>query len=121
MGGEVNFYLVFFVVIFLGNVSFQVEPLRNELKRLESDAKKKTNEGNEVKARIAQLEQSIAAYKEEYAQLIGQAESIKMDLATVQEKVREFTPCSVYRWSKAIYTCCHLGWTINRAVVVVEI
>ncbi|KAK6027904.1 hypothetical protein OSTOST_06060, partial [Ostertagia ostertagi] len=69
----------------------KVEPLRNELKRLESDAKKKTTEGNEVKARIAQLEQSIAAYKEEYAQLIGQAESIKMDLATVQEKVGRST------------------------------
>ncbi|KAK6731031.1 hypothetical protein RB195_007476 [Necator americanus] len=69
----------------------KVEPLRNELKRLESDAKKKTTEGKEVKARIAQLEQSIAAYKEEYAQLIGQAESIKMDLATVQEKVGRST------------------------------
>ncbi|KJH46392.1 ATPase family protein [Dictyocaulus viviparus] len=69
----------------------KVEPLRNELKRLESDAMKKTTEGNEVKARIAQLEQSIAAYKEEYAQLIGQAESIKMDLATVQEKVGRST------------------------------
>ncbi|KAK6049005.1 ATPase family protein [Cooperia oncophora] len=73
----------------------KVEPLRNELKRLESDAKKKTTEGNEVKARIAQLEQSIAAYKEEYAQLIGQAESIKMDLATVQEKLRDIL---FHRW-----------------------
>ena len=30
---------------------------------------------------------SIAAYKDEYALLIGQAESIKADLSTVQEKV----------------------------------
>lgn len=42
---------------------FEVEPLRNELKRLESDAKKKTKEGEEVKERLAQLEASISAYK----------------------------------------------------------
>lgn len=65
----------------------KVDPLRNELKRLEQDAQLKTKKGEEVKATIASLEQSIAAYKEEYAQLIGQAETIKADLATVEEKV----------------------------------
>ncbi|CAI4230233.1 unnamed protein product [Auanema sp. JU1783] len=69
----------------------KVEPLRNELNRLEKDAHKKTNEGEEIKKRIDQLEQSISAYKDEYAQLIGQAESIKMDLASVQEKVGRST------------------------------
>ena len=66
-----------------------MDPLRNELKRLESDANKKTKEGEEVKERIIALEQSIGSYKEEYAQLIGQAEHIKSDLASVEEKVRE--------------------------------
>ena len=33
--------------------SEQVDPLRNELKRLETDAKRKTKEGEEVKARVA--------------------------------------------------------------------
>lgn len=65
----------------------KVEPLRNELRRLERDAKVKTQKGEELKKTIADLEQSIAAYKEEYAQLIGQAEAIKRDLAVVQEKV----------------------------------
>jgi dynein heavy chain 1 len=65
----------------------KVEPLRNELNRLESDANTKKKKGEELKHTIAQLEQSIAAYKDEYAQLIGQAESIKVDLANVQEKV----------------------------------
>lgn len=65
----------------------RVEPLRNELKRLEDDAKIKTEKGEELKKTISQLEHSIAAYKEEYAQLIGQAETIKADLATVKEKV----------------------------------
>lgn len=65
----------------------KVEPLRNELKRLAEDAEAKTKKGEELKKIIATLEKSIAAYKEEYAQLIGQAETIKVDLATVQEKV----------------------------------
>lgn len=65
----------------------KVEPLRNELKRLEKDAKAKTAKGEELKRTIAQLEQSIAAYKDEYAHLIAQAEAIKADLATVKEKV----------------------------------
>uniref|UniRef100_A0A915BJF8 Dynein heavy chain, cytoplasmic n=6 Tax=Parascaris univalens TaxID=6257 RepID=A0A915BJF8_PARUN len=69
----------------------KVEPLRNELKRLERDAKVKTEKGEELKKTIAQLEHSIAAYKEEYAQLIGQAETIKADLATVKEKVGRST------------------------------
>lgn len=69
------------------NMLNKVDPLRNELKRLEQDAVVKTKKGDEVKATIVSLEQSIAAYKEEYAQLIGQAETIKADLANVEEKV----------------------------------
>ncbi|KAF8367390.1 dhc-1 [Pristionchus pacificus] len=69
----------------------KVDPLRNELKRLETDANKKTKQGEEVKERIIKLEQSISAYKEEYAQLIGQAEHIKSDLAAVEEKVMRST------------------------------
>uniref|UniRef100_A0A914WXS1 AAA+ ATPase domain-containing protein n=1 Tax=Plectus sambesii TaxID=2011161 RepID=A0A914WXS1_9BILA len=65
----------------------KVEPLRNELIRLEKDASTAKAKGEEVKQTIAKLEESIAAYKEEYAQLIGQAETIKAGLASVQEKV----------------------------------
>lgn len=65
----------------------KVEPLRNELKRLEKEAAKKTEEGKVVDVRITELEDSIGKYKEEYAQLIGQAENIKQDLLSVQEKV----------------------------------
>lgn len=73
------------------NMLNKVEPLRNELNRLEKDTKQKTREGAEVKKRIDQLEKSIAAYKEEYAQLIAQAEHIKQDLNSVQEKVTRST------------------------------
>ena len=38
-------------------------------------------------ALIGRLEESINSYKEEYAQLISQAEAIKADLKQVQEKV----------------------------------
>ena len=38
-------------------------------------------------ALIGRLEESINSYKEEYAQLISQAEAIKTDLKQVQEKV----------------------------------
>lgn len=69
----------------------KVEPLRNELKRLEQEAAKKTQEGKVVDVRITELEESIGKYKEEYAQLIGQAENIKQDLLSVQEKVNRST------------------------------
>uniref|UniRef100_A0A914P9Y2 Uncharacterized protein n=1 Tax=Panagrolaimus davidi TaxID=227884 RepID=A0A914P9Y2_9BILA len=65
----------------------QVKPLKDELDKLESDANTKKKKGEELKHTIAQLEQSIAAYKDEYAQLIGEAKSIKVDLANVEEKV----------------------------------
>ncbi|KAF4518251.1 hypothetical protein B566_EDAN010397 [Ephemera danica] len=65
----------------------RVEPLRDELNSLESQAAENTHKGEEIKDLIAQLEQSIAAYKEEYAQLISQAQAIKTDLENVQGKV----------------------------------
>ena len=63
------------------------EPLRNEFKSLENRADEKKRRGEETTALIAQLERSIASYKEEYAQLISQAQAIKLRLETVQGKV----------------------------------
>ncbi|XP_050667850.1 dynein heavy chain, cytoplasmic isoform X2 [Leptidea sinapis] len=65
----------------------RVEPLRNELKALEDRAQSNVKAGTEVRDLIAQLEKSIASYKEEYAQLISQAQAIKTDLENVQAKV----------------------------------
>jgi dynein heavy chain 1, cytosolic len=65
----------------------RVEPLRDELQSLETQAETNVNHGEEVKKLIAELEQSIAAYKEEYALLISQAQTIKADLENVQAKV----------------------------------
>ncbi|CAH1114572.1 unnamed protein product [Psylliodes chrysocephalus] len=65
----------------------KVEPLREELRSLEQQAETNQKRGEDVKALISQLEQSIASYKEEYAQLIAQAQAIKTDLENVQAKV----------------------------------
>ena len=65
----------------------RVEPLRNELSSLESSANKNKADADEMNQLIAELEKSIAAYKEEYANLVSEAQSIKSDLANVQAKV----------------------------------
>lgn len=66
----------------------RVEPLRNELQKLEDDAKDNQQKANEVEQMIRDLETSIARYKEEYAVLISEAQAIKADLAAVEAKVR---------------------------------
>uniref|UniRef100_A0A0X3P013 Dynein heavy chain, cytoplasmic n=1 Tax=Schistocephalus solidus TaxID=70667 RepID=A0A0X3P013_SCHSO len=65
----------------------KVEPLRNELKALEEAAGVNEKKAEDVEATIAALEKSIARYKDEYAVLISQAQSIKADLASVEAKV----------------------------------
>lgn len=66
----------------------RVEPLRNELQKLEDDATDNKTKAEEVEQMIRDLEASIARYKEEYAMLISEAQAIKADLATVEAKVR---------------------------------
>ena len=51
----------------------RVEPLRNELDSLESEANVNRQKNEEVQKLIGELEGSIARYKEEYAILISQA------------------------------------------------
>ena len=43
--------------------------------------------GEEINKIIRELEQSIAKYKEEYAVLISEANMIKADLKSVEDKV----------------------------------
>ncbi|XP_054423711.1 cytoplasmic dynein 1 heavy chain 1 [Pteronotus mesoamericanus] len=69
----------------------RVEPLRNELQKLEDDAKDNQKKANEVEQMIRDLEASIARYKEEYAVLISEAQAIKADLAAVEAKVNRST------------------------------
>ncbi|KAM9294157.1 cytoplasmic dynein 1 heavy chain 1 [Gastrophryne carolinensis] len=69
----------------------RVEPLRNELQKLEDDAKDNQAKANNVEQMIRDLEASIARYKEEYAVLISEAQAIKADLAAVEAKVNRST------------------------------
>ncbi|GIX77262.1 cytoplasmic dynein 1 heavy chain 1 [Caerostris extrusa] len=65
----------------------RVEPLRDELQSLETAADENKRKAEEMESLINHLEKSIAAYKEEYANLVSQAQAIKADLASVQAKV----------------------------------
>ncbi|XP_015784706.1 dynein heavy chain, cytoplasmic isoform X1 [Tetranychus urticae] len=65
----------------------RIEPLRNELTSLQSEAESNKKKAADIDAVIASLEKSIASYKEEYANLVSQAQAIKADLAAVQAKV----------------------------------
>lgn len=65
----------------------KIEPLRNELKSLKDEEERNKAKATETDRVVAQLEKSIAAYKEEYANLVSQAQAIKQDLASVQSKV----------------------------------
>ena len=65
----------------------RVEPLKNELNKLENEAGENRRKNDEMLSVITGLERSIARYKEEYAILISQAQAIKADLASVETKV----------------------------------
>jgi dynein heavy chain 1 len=66
----------------------KVEPLREELQSLEDVAKVNEDKADKLNAIINQLEASITKYKQEYAELISQAQIIKSDLNSVESKVQ---------------------------------
>jgi dynein heavy chain 1 len=65
----------------------KIEPLRNELKSIQKETTVLQAQADEVQALVSELEKSIAAYKDEYAILISEAQAIKTDLAQVTDKV----------------------------------
>eukprot|EP00731_Ephydatia_muelleri_P024350 Em0016g621a len=65
----------------------RVEPLRREMSSLENVAEVTRVKGEEINKIIQALETSIGKYKEEYAVLISQVNTIKADLVTVEAKV----------------------------------
>lgn len=87
----------------------RVEPLRNELQKLEDDAKDNQQKANEVEQMIRDLEASIARYKEEYAVLISEAQAIKADLAAVEAKVRLCSGARLPAAPEALL-CTGLAW-----------
>lgn len=83
----------------------RVEPLRNELQKLEDDAKDNKTKAEEVEQMIRDLEASIARYKEEYAVLISEAQAIKADLAAVEAKVTFLQLCLMFL-HLSYFGCC---------------
>ena len=67
----------------------RVDLLCKELKDLEAKAKDTRLKGEEITKIIAELEASIAKYKEEYSMLISDSNIIKNDLTTVEKVRRE--------------------------------
>eukprot|EP01134_Creolimax_fragrantissima_P000216 CFRG0216T1 len=65
----------------------RIEPLRNELRELTESAINTRNKAYETETLVVNLEASIQQYKNEYAGLIAEAESLKANMATVETKV----------------------------------
>lgn len=66
----------------------KVDPLRSEIEKLEKDLLVNQQGLDEAKAEIAILEQKLQEYKTEYAQLISAVQLIKMEMDTVNTKVK---------------------------------
>jgi len=65
----------------------KVEPLRNEVQSLETQAETTKKQAQAMVQMIGQLESQIEKYKEEYALLISETEAIKSEMKRVQSKV----------------------------------
>ena len=65
----------------------RVEPLRNEVASLESQAANTKEQAKTIVNMIAELEASIDKYKSEYALLISETQAIKTEMERVQHKV----------------------------------
>jgi dynein heavy chain 1 len=65
----------------------KVEPLRNEVQSLEHQAIATKKQAKTMNDLVTELEASIGRYKDEYAVLISQTQSIKSEMERVQGKV----------------------------------
>lgn len=65
----------------------RVGPLRDEVVELEDKAKETKAQAQAISDMIEELEKSIERYKDEYAALITETQSIKGEMTTVEDKV----------------------------------
>lgn len=65
----------------------RVEPLRNEVQSLENQAETTKKQASAIISMIAELENKINRYKDEYALLISETQAIKSEMERVQNKV----------------------------------
>lgn len=65
----------------------RVQPLREEVARLESEAEEAVHRKEVLEAEVVDLEKSISSYKNDYAKLIRDVESLKGEMKLVTKKV----------------------------------
>jgi dynein heavy chain 1, cytosolic len=64
-----------------------IQPLRDEVEQLETEAKIIKDEKDALELEVNRLETSIASYKVEYATLIRDVEALKSEMHTVTTKI----------------------------------
>eukprot|EP01105_Mastigella_eilhardi_P022506 TRINITY_DN553_c0_g1_i1.p1 TRINITY_DN553_c0_g1~~TRINITY_DN553_c0_g1_i1.p1 ORF type:complete len:4613 (+),score=1400.71 TRINITY_DN553_c0_g1_i1:1522-13839(+) len=74
-----------------GEILDRVQPLKNEIAKLEGTADELQKQADQLEATIAAVEKSIAQYKQEYAVLISDMQEIKGEMARVKNKVDRST------------------------------
>lgn len=86
----------------------KVEPLKQEVRELEEATQEKVAQQNAIQEMLRELEASIESYKVEYAQLIADAQSIKLEMQNVQAKLErsihliDSLDSEKIRWKEAI-------------------
>ncbi|ETB60571.1 dynein heavy chain-like protein [Plasmodium yoelii 17X] len=64
-----------------------IQPLENEIEKLQEETRIAENQYNEQKEIISALEKILVQYKNDYAQLISQVQSIKQEMEIVEKKI----------------------------------
>ncbi|SBT70312.1 dynein heavy chain, putative [Plasmodium malariae] len=75
------------VITFL-NILETVQPLENEIEKLQEETKIAGDQYNEQKDIISELEKKLVQYKNDYAQLISQVQNIKQEMEIVENKIK---------------------------------
>ncbi|SBS80798.1 dynein heavy chain, putative [Plasmodium ovale] len=65
-----------------------VQPLENEIEKLQEETKIAEDQYNEQKEIISELEKILVQYKNDYAQLISQVQNIKQEMEIVENKIK---------------------------------
>lgn len=72
---------------FYSDILDRVKPLRDEVEALEAQAAELKKQQDDLVTTISGVERSIATYKDEYAALISETQTIKTEMTTVKTKV----------------------------------
>ncbi|CAM9166136.1 unnamed protein product, partial [Hapterophycus canaliculatus] len=69
-------------------IAIMVQPLKDEIVALQIESDKATQQMSIIEAQIDELQQSIARYKNEYAEAIREIEAVKSEMEAVKQKAR---------------------------------